>query len=104
MGSIRIWESSKGIFCICLEKASDKVDVGIGAITTAKRSDVVGDIAAEEGGVVMAKEESITITNSAEGEGARWTEMSTAGGDVAIMAREVGGMTVGAGRAKRGSN
>lgn len=58
---MRIWESSKGIFCICLDKASGKVDVGIGAATAAKGSDVVGDIAAEEGGVVMVEEESIMI-------------------------------------------
>lgn len=80
------------------------VEVGIGVVTVVRGSDVVGDMAVEEGGVVITEEESTTITDSARGEGARWIEMSTVGGDVAIMAREVDGATVGAGRAKRGSS
>lgn len=64
---------------------------------------MVGDIAVEEG-VVTAEEESITITSSIRGEGARWTELSTAGGDVATMAREVDDGAVNTGRAKSGFN
>lgn len=80
------------------------MEAGIGVITIANGSDVVGDMAVEEGRVVMVEEESITITCSAGGEEARWTEMSTAGEDVATTAREVDDRVVETGGAKRGSN
>lgn len=104
MGSIRIWESSKGRFYICFKKASGKAEAGIGAMTVAKGSDVVGDMAAKEGGIVTTEEESITITCSAKGEGARWIEISTTGRDDATMAREADDRTVKIGGTERGSN
>lgn len=101
---MRIWESSEGILCICFEKASGKVGAGIGAAIVGNGSDMVGDMAAEERGVVMVEEESIMITGSVGGKEARWTEMSTVGRDVVTITREASGAIVKAGRAKRGSN
>lgn len=67
--------------------------VGLGNVIVARGSEVIGDMVAEEGGVVMLEEESMTTTDLARGKGARWTEMSTAGGDAATIAREAGSAT-----------
>lgn len=64
--------------------------MGIGVVTTASGSDVVGDMAVEESGKVAAEEDSIIIMGPVGGEEARWTKMSTAGGDVVTMAWEIG--------------
>lgn len=77
----------------------------MGDVIIARWRDVIGDMAAkEEGKVVMLEEESTTITDPAVGEGVRWTEMSTADGDVATIAQEVGGAPGGVGRNKVGYN
>lgn len=104
MGSIKIWEISKGIFCICHEKACSKASASIHVVTVANGSDVVGDIVAEERGVVTVEEDSITIIGPAEGEGVRWTEISTTGGDVVTMPWETDVRVVKTGEARRSSS
>lgn len=67
---------------MCCEKAFGNASVGIGVVTAANGSDVVGDMAVEESRVVAVEEESTIIMGPTRGEEARWTEMSTASGDV----------------------
>lgn len=100
---MKIWESSEGIFCICCKKGSDNASAGIGAIATAGGRDLVGNMAAEEGGVVAAEEESTTIMVLARGEGARWIEISTTRGDVVIISWETDAKVVEIGGAGRSS-
>lgn len=83
---------------MCHEKASGNVSVGIGIVIVASGSDVVGDLEVEESREVVAEEESTNIMGLVGREEARWTEMSSTGGEVAIMAREMDGRAAETGR------
>lgn len=86
VGSKNIWEISEGIFFMCREKAFGNASVSISVVTISNGSNVVGDMEEEESGEVAVEEDSTIIMGPASGEEARWTKMSTIGGDVATMA------------------
>lgn len=76
---------------MCHENAFGSEIVGMGIVVVASERDVVEDMEAEESGEVVEEEESIITTCTIGGEEARWTKMSTMGGEVATISREADG-------------
>lgn len=74
----------------------------MGIVFVASERDVVGDMEEEESGEVVVEEDSIIMTSPIGKEEARWTKMSTVGGEVATMAYEVGGGATSSGGSRWG--
>lgn len=78
------------------------MSAGIDIVTATNGRDVVGDMEAEESREIATKEDSTIIMGPTGREESRWTEMSIAGGDVAIMAWEINGRAAKIGKAVGG--